>query len=164
MRNIRLRPVLADQHRLRTAVRHDRRDPRTPRIAIPPTTSFAPARTPIASPWRWPASRPDQIGVTQHQNVLTVTARPSEKDDKAEYLYRGIAGRAFEKRFNLADYVEVEGASFEDGLLHIDLVRRVPEAMKPRRIEVGVKKTPDERRQRQDHRTREGGLKEAARC
>jgi len=87
---------------------------------------------------------PDQIGVTQHQSVLTVAARPSEKDDKAEYLYRGIAGRAFEKRFNLADYVEVEGASFADGLLHIDLVRRVPEAMKPRRIEVGVKKTPGE--------------------
>jgi molecular chaperone IbpA len=87
---------------------------------------------------------PTQIGVTQHQNVLTVAARPSEKDDKAEYLYRGIGGRAFEKRFNLADYVEVEGASFEDGLLHIDLVRRVPEAMKPRRIEVGVTKTPVE--------------------
>jgi len=84
---------------------------------------------------------PSQIGVTQHQNVLTVAARPSEKDDKAEYLYRGIAGRAFEKRFSLADFVEVEGASFEDGLLHIDLVRRVPEAMKPRRIEVGVNKT-----------------------
>jgi molecular chaperone IbpA len=87
---------------------------------------------------------PNQIGVTQHQNVLTVSARPSEKDDKAEYLYRGIAGRAFEKCFDLADYVEVEGASFEDGLLHIDLVRRVPEAMKPRRIEVGAGKTPVE--------------------
>ncbi len=87
---------------------------------------------------------PSQIGVTQHQNVLTVAARPSDKDDKAEYLYRGIAGRAFEKRFSLADFVEVEAASFEDGLLHIDLVRRVPEAMKPRRIEIGVKKAPDE--------------------
>ena len=87
---------------------------------------------------------PSQVGVTQHQNVLTVTARPSEKDDRAEYLYRGIAGRAFEKCFSLADHVEVEGASFEDGLLHIELVRRVPEAMKPRRIEVGVKKAPDE--------------------
>lgn len=87
---------------------------------------------------------PGQIGVTQHQNVLMVTARPSEKDDRAEYIYRGIAGRPFEKRFSLADYVEVEGASFEDGLLHIDLVRRVPEAMKPRRIEVGVKTAPAE--------------------
>ncbi len=87
---------------------------------------------------------PDQIGVTQHQNVLIVAARPAEKDDKAEYLYRSIAGRGFERRFNLADYVEVEGASFENGLLHIELVRRVPEAMKPRRIEVGVKKTSAE--------------------
>ncbi|WP_294535329.1 Hsp20 family protein [uncultured Rhodoblastus sp.] len=85
---------------------------------------------------------PGSIGVTQHQNVLTVSARPAEKGDKAEYLYRGIAGRAFEKRFNLADYVEVLGATFEDGLLHIDLVRRVPEAMKPRRIAVGVNTTP----------------------
>jgi molecular chaperone IbpA len=86
---------------------------------------------------------PCQIGVTQHQNVLTVAARPTEKDDKAEYLYRGIAGRAFEKRFSLADHVEVLGASFEDGLLHIELVRRVPEAMKPRRIDIDVKTTPD---------------------
>jgi molecular chaperone IbpA len=85
---------------------------------------------------------PDQVGVTQHQNVLTVSARPSEKGDKAEFLYRGIAGRAFEKRFNLADFVEAQGASFENGLLHIDLVRRVPEAAKPRRIAVGVSKAP----------------------
>ena len=56
------------------------------------------------------------------------------------YLYRGIAARSFERRFNLADFVEVAGATFKDGLLHIDLVRRVPEAMKPRRIDIGVKK------------------------
>ena len=87
---------------------------------------------------------PNQIGVTQHKSVLTITARPLEKDDKAEYLYRGVVGQAIEKRFNLADYVEVVGASFEDGLLYIDLVRRVPEAMKPRRIAIGVKKTPAE--------------------
>lgn len=87
---------------------------------------------------------PDSIGVTQHQNVLTVAARPHGQTGKAEYLYRGIAGRAFEKRFNLADHVEVEGATFDNGLLHIDLVRRVPEAMKPRRIAVNVGKTPGE--------------------
>ncbi len=87
---------------------------------------------------------PEQIGVTQHQNVLTVVGRPSEKTEQTEYLYHGIAGRAFERRFNLADYVEVENASFENGLLHIALVRRVPEAMKPRYIEVGVKKAPAE--------------------
>ncbi len=84
----------------------------------------------------------DRIGVTQHQNTLIVAGRPPEGDDKTGYLYRGIAARAFERRFNLADFVEVEGASFEDGLLHIDLVRRVPEAMKPRRIEIGAVKAP----------------------
>jgi molecular chaperone IbpA len=88
---------------------------------------------------------PEQISITAHQNTLTVSGRPPEREDKTEYLYRGIAGRAFERRFNLADYVEVEAASFEDGLLKIDLVRRVPEAMKPRRIEIGVKKMSGER-------------------
>jgi molecular chaperone IbpA len=83
---------------------------------------------------------PEQVSVTQHQNVLTISARPSMKSENAEYLFRGIAGRAFEKRFNLADYVEAEDASFENGLLQIDLVRRVPEAMKPRRIEIGLNK------------------------
>jgi molecular chaperone IbpA len=87
---------------------------------------------------------PEQISVTAHQNTLTVGGRPTEREENTEYHYRGIAGRAFERRFNLADYVEVEGASFEDGLLNIDLVRRVPEAMKPRRIEIGVKKAPAE--------------------
>ena len=60
--------------------------------------------------------KPDQINVTVNQNMLTVTGRVNEKQDKGEYLYRGIAGRPFERRFNLADYVEVKGASFEDGL------------------------------------------------
>jgi molecular chaperone IbpA len=55
---------------------------------------------------------------------------------KGEYLYRGIAGRSFERRFNLADYVVVKSASFDEGLLQIELVRELPEAMKPRRIEI----------------------------
>ena len=80
--------------------------------------------------------RPDQINVTVNQNTLIVTGRVDEKQDKGEYLYRGIAGRQFERRFNLADFVEVKGASFEDGLLQIELEREVPEAMKPRRIEI----------------------------
>ena len=81
--------------------------------------------------------RPDQIGVTVNQNTLIVTGRIDQRqDDTAEYLYRGIAGRSFERRFNLADYVEVKSASLDEGLLQIDLVREVPEAMKPRRIEI----------------------------
>lgn len=85
--------------------------------------------------------RPDQINVTVNQNMLTITGRVDEKQDKSEYLYRGIAGRPFERRFNLADYVEVKDASFENGLLQIELKREVPEAMKPRRIEIKTGKS-----------------------
>jgi len=77
------------------------------------------------------------IAVTAEQNVLTVEGK---KPDGAarEYLYQGIAARPFRRVFNLADYVQVKQASFQDGLLTIDLVREVPEAMKPRRIEIGT--------------------------
>jgi molecular chaperone IbpA len=61
--------------------------------------------------------KPEQINVTIHQNTLTIAGRPNERQGEAEYLYRGIAGRPFERRFNLADFVEVKRASFEDGLL-----------------------------------------------
>ncbi|MGE5512090.1 MAG: Hsp20 family protein [Bacteroidota bacterium] len=79
--------------------------------------------------------KPEEITVTAEQNMLTVEGRKAEKDDR-EFLYRGISGRPFRRQFNLADYVEVKRASFEDGLLQIDLVRELPEAMKPRRIEI----------------------------
>jgi molecular chaperone IbpA len=80
--------------------------------------------------------KPDQIDVTINQNTLTVTGRVNEKQDDGDYLYRGIAGRPFERRFNLADFVQVKGVSFEDGLLQIELERELPEAMKPRRIQI----------------------------
>ena len=86
--------------------------------------------------------RPDDITITAHQNVLTVAGRSISNDDGKQFLYRGIAGRAFERRFNLADYVEVTGASLENGMLQIELERRVPEAMKPRKIEIGHGKVP----------------------
>lgn len=79
---------------------------------------------------------PDQVSVTVDQNTLIVTGRTDQKQDNADYLYRGIASRAFERRFNLADHVEVKGASLDEGLLQIELVRELPEAMKPRRIEI----------------------------
>ena len=87
--------------------------------------------------------KPEQIGVTVRQNTLTITGRVDEKQGRSEpeYLFRGIAGRPFERRFNLADYVEVTGASFEDGLLQIELERHLPESMKPRRIEITTGKT-----------------------
>ena len=76
---------------------------------------------------------PDEVTVTAEQNMLTVEGH---KDDQADhqYLYQGISGRPFRRQFSLADYVQVKGATFNDGLLRIDLVREVPEAMKPRRI------------------------------
>jgi molecular chaperone IbpA len=81
--------------------------------------------------------KPEQVSVTVNQNVLIVSASAEEnKQDNGEYLYRGIAGRSFERRFNLADYVTVKGASLDDGLLQIELERELPEAMKPRRIEI----------------------------
>lgn len=81
--------------------------------------------------------RPEDIEVVAQQNLLTVTGKRAEDDGKGEYLHRGIAARAFERRFQLADFVEAGNARFENGLLSIELRRVVPEAMKPRRIEIG---------------------------
>jgi molecular chaperone IbpA len=80
--------------------------------------------------------KPDQINVTINQNTLVVAGRADDKQDSGEYLYRGIAGRSFERRFSLADFVEVKGASLDEGLLQIELEREIPEAMKPRRIAI----------------------------
>jgi molecular chaperone IbpA len=87
--------------------------------------------------------KPEQVSVTVNQNQLIVSATANEKqeDDKGEYLYRGIAGRSFERRFNLADYVVVKNASLDDGLLQIELGRELPDTMKPRRIEIQTGKT-----------------------
>lgn len=78
--------------------------------------------------------RPDEVSVTAEQNVLTIEGRKT--DQKREYLYQGISERHFRRQFNLADYVQVTGASFDNGLLRIELVREIPEAMKPRRIAI----------------------------
>jgi molecular chaperone IbpA len=80
----------------------------------------------------------DEISIEAKGNVLTVTGKKDVKaDGKTEFLHQGIAGRSFERRFHLADYVEVKGADLDHGLLHISLVREVPEAMKPRQIAIG---------------------------
>ena len=71
-------------------------------------------------------------------NTLLVSGRVQREGQKAEMLYRGIAGRAFERRFVLADHIVVEGADLQNGLLHVGLKRVVPEALKPRRIEIGT--------------------------
>ncbi len=89
---------------------------------------------------------PDDITITAEQNVLTVEGAKKIGKDEREYLYRGISYRPFKRHFNLADYVQVRGASFENGLLLIELVREIPEAMKPRRIAInGAKSSNVER-------------------
>jgi molecular chaperone IbpA len=84
----------------------------------------------------------DEIEITSEQNRLLVTGnRAEETEEQGQYLHRGIATRSFERRFNLADHVKVTGASLENGLLHIDLEREIPEAMKPRTIKIGKSST-----------------------
>ncbi len=80
---------------------------------------------------------PDEIEMTQHQNALLVSGQKKTSEDATQVLHRGIATRAFKQTFNLADHVKVTGASLENGLLSIELQREVPEALKPRRIEIG---------------------------
>jgi len=79
---------------------------------------------------------PDEVSVMAEQNVLTVEGRKSD-EQKRDYLYRGISAKGFKRQFNLADYVQVKTAAFDNGLLRIELVRELPEAMKPRRIPIG---------------------------
>ena len=78
----------------------------------------------------------DDINVEVKETTLTVSGSRKEADKDADYLHRGIAGRDFSRRFQLADHVEVSGAELKDGLLHIDLVRNLPERMKPRQIAI----------------------------
>ena len=79
----------------------------------------------------------DEISIEAHRNVLTVKGEKAEESGEAnEFLYRGIAARAFERRFQLADFVEVSGAELKNGLLHIELKRNIPDEMKPRKIEI----------------------------
>lgn len=80
---------------------------------------------------------PDEVSITAEQTLLTVEGRKAEKGSH-QYLYQGISSRPFRRMFNLAEYVQVKGASFENGMLKIDLVREIPEAMKPRQIAIST--------------------------
>ena len=79
----------------------------------------------------------DDLSVEVRENSLIVTARKAQEKERT-YLHRGIATRAFERRFHLADHVRVSGAAHTDGMLHIDLMREVPEALKPRQIKIAT--------------------------
>ena len=79
----------------------------------------------------------DELTITHEPNLLVVAGQKSSEDN-GQYLHRGLTGRSFERRFELADHVKVAGASLVNGLLTLDLKREIPEAMKPRRIEIGT--------------------------
>ncbi|WBU57967.1 Hsp20 family protein [Paracoccus sediminicola] len=78
----------------------------------------------------------DDLNVELRDGSVIVSAKKAEEDDDRSFLHRGIATRAFERRFTLAEHIRVEGASHQDGMLHIDLIREVPEALKPRQIAI----------------------------
>lgn len=83
-----------------------------------------------------------ELNIEVKENTLSIRGEkePTEKKEQDEVLYQGIAARAFERRFQLADHVEVRGANLENGLLHVDLVREIPESKKPRQIAIGAGK------------------------
>jgi molecular chaperone IbpA len=81
--------------------------------------------------------RPEELDLVVKDNTLVVSGKVTSDNQKGEVLYRGIAGRAFERRFVLADHIVVDGADLQNGLLHVGLKRVVPEALKPRRIAIG---------------------------
>ena len=87
----------------------------------------------------------EDINIVAQENMLVVAGKAKPVDENAKFLYRGIAGRAFERRFQLADHIKVNGAQLVNGLLHVDLVREVPEAKRPRTIKIdsGAPKTLD---------------------
>ena len=82
--------------------------------------------------------KPEELDVTAKEGTLTVSGKAKQETDQPRSLHRGIARRAFERRFQLADFIQVKSASLENGLLNVELERVVPEALKPRKIEIGV--------------------------
>jgi molecular chaperone IbpA len=94
--------------------------------------------------------KPDELDITAQENVLIVSGRKKDEAENANspgatnYIYRGIATRSFERRFALADHIQVRGADMKDGLLSIELVREIPEAMKPKKINIGGSQRPSD--------------------
>ncbi len=80
----------------------------------------------------------EDIDITLTDRTLVVSGKMNDGDEERKYLHRGIAGRAFERRFELADHIQVQGAKLENGLLHVALERVVPESEKPRKIEIAA--------------------------
>ena len=99
--------------------------------------------------------RPDEIDITASRTCCWSAARRVRSDEGPDYVHRGIANRSFERRFALADHIQVNGADLKDGMLAIELVREIPEAMKPRKIEIGGSAQPRARPDRGDGQRRE---------
>jgi molecular chaperone IbpA len=78
----------------------------------------------------------DEIDITAQDNTLVISGKPKKAEEERKFLHRGIAGRAFDRRFELAEFIEVKGAALENGLLHVELARVVPEARKPRAVKI----------------------------
>ena len=97
-----------------------------------------------------PGFTPDEVSIESQPNLMVVSGQRAA-DRGGQYLHRGLTARGFERRFDLADFVEVKGARLEDGLLTINLQREVPEAMRPRQIEIAVGGTPQGPRQIEGH-------------
>ncbi len=83
----------------------------------------------------------EDLSATIHNQTLTIKGRARQESAKAKYIYRGIAGRAFERHFQLADFIKIGNASLHNGLLNVELIREVPEAMKPRTIQIHSKES-----------------------
>ncbi len=96
---------------------------------------------------------PDEMEIVAQPNMLVVAGRKAKEEEGRNFLHRGIAGRDFERRFELADYVVVKGAAYANGVLSVDLAREVPDAMKPRRVEIS--QSGDHNVQQLKHDTRE---------
>ena len=85
----------------------------------------------------------DELDVTVKEGTLTISGKKEKTEgDEPKYLHRGVAFRSFERRFDLADHIQVSGAALENGLLHVELVREVPEAAKPKSIKIGTSAAP----------------------
>jgi molecular chaperone IbpA len=80
----------------------------------------------------------DDLEITVKENSLTIAGKPLSEDANTSFLHKGIAQRGFERRFDLADHIKVTGANLENGLLHVDMVREIPEAKRPRRIDIAT--------------------------
>ena len=111
---------------------------KTRRQAIPPTISSEPARTPFASRVAVAGFTDADLSIEAKENTLTIRGEKQTNDEETtgQLLYRGIAARNFERSFQLADHVEVMRCELENGLLHVELVREIPEVMKPRVIPI----------------------------